>query len=327
MTDLGEFDLIARIAHRLVGAGDDAAVLELAGCRVVLAVDALVEGRHFRRDLSSMADVGWKAVAANVSDLAAMGPVRPRAALVALLRPPELPAEDVEALYDGMAEAAAEWGLDLVGGDTCGAGELSVSVTVLGELEGEPVWRSGARPGDRVVVVGALGRAAAALAEVAAGVDPDPVLLGAHRRPRALLEAARVLAGHGATALIDVSDGLGRDLGHVCRASGVKARVVWSALPATARAPAAAARAGSDPVALVCGGGEDYALLATLPAGQAELAVAEAARLEGVPAAVVGEVVESDTSGPVVGLILDNGTVRDIGALGWDHFAAGQEET
>jgi thiamine-monophosphate kinase len=314
--DDGEFALIARLARHLTGAGDDAAVVSFGGARLVVAADAVVEGRHFRRDLSSLRDAGWKALAVNLSDLAAMGAVVPRAALVTLLRPASCPDADVEELYEGLGEAARAFGVELVGGDTTAAAELALSVAVFGELRGEPVWRSGARPGDALVVVGALGASAAALAS---GRDADPGHLEAHRRPWPLLAAGRVLAEAGATALIDVSDGLGQDLAHVCRASGVRARLDWTRLPVAQGVIAVAKALGRDPVGLVCGGGEDYALVACMPAAAAEDAVAAASAAEGVPAVIVGEILAASEGAPLVALE-GCGPLRDIAGLGWDHF-------
>lgn len=323
---MGEFDLIARLVPLLdgggdgvvVGHGDDAAVVTLGECGVVITVDALVEGVHFRRDLSSLGDIGWKAVAVNASDVAAMG-ARPVAVVVALCRPETLGGAQVEELYGGIRAACDRWGLRLVGGDTVASDQLMVSVTALGEVRpAAAVRRSGARPGDRIVVVGALGAASAALAQLGAGQDPDPALLAMHRRPSALVDAGAVLAAHGATAMIDVSDGLGADLGHVCVASGVQARVRWEDLPAADGAVAAAAAVGADPVDVVAGGGEDFALIATLPAADAGPAARAAAAAEGVPAAVVGEVV----AGTGVVLLLDDGRERSLDHLGFDHFDA-----
>lgn len=323
--DDGEFALIARLARHLTGAGDDAAVVPFGGGRLVLAADAVVEGRHFCRDLSSLRDAGWKALAVNLSDLAAMGPVTPRAALVTLLRPVGCPDGDVDELYEGLAEAARAFGVELVGGDTTAAAELALSVAVAGELRGEPVWRHGARAGEVLVVVGALGAGAAALAAATAGREAEPAHLAAHRRPRPLLAAGRVLAEAGATALIDVSDGLGQDLAHVCRASGVRARVDWASLPVADGVVALAEALGSDPVALVCGGGEDYALVAAMPAGVAEAAAAAASAAQGVPSAVVGEILAASEGAPLVALE-GCGPVRDIAGLGWDHFRPQEQQ-
>jgi len=323
----GEFELLGALApflasaggDLLVGTGDDAAVLRVGGRPICITVDVLVEDVHFRRELSSFADVGWKAVAVNVSDVAAMAGT-PSVAVVGLCRPAALPEAAVTELYRGMDEACGRWGLRLVGGDTVAADALALSVTVLGEVgAGGGVRRSGARPGDRLVVVGALGGAAAALAQVGAGREPAAALLAAHRRPRALVDAGLALAEHGATALIDCSDGLGADLGHVCDASGVHARVDWSALPVADGVATAVAGVGGDLVRVVCGGGEDFALLAAVPAERAEAAAAAAGAAEGVPAAVVGEVVAAG-DGPAVLLRTGDGADLDLSGLGYDHY-------
>jgi thiamine-monophosphate kinase len=323
----GEFDLIAQLAPFLAGAeegiavghGDDAAVLDFGERWVCVAIDVVVEGVHFRRDVSSPADVGWKAVAVNASDLAAMG-ARPTAAVVGLCRPADVGTEEIEALYTGMREACQRWGLRLVGGDTVKADALALSVTALGEVEpGRAVTRAGAQPGQALVVVGSLGAAAAAVAQLQAGRQPDAALVAAHRRPQALVAAGRVLAEHGATAMIDLSDGLGADLGHICRSSGVGATVRAADLPVAEGVTAAADALGVDPLDLVCGGGEDFALLAALPAGAAQEAARAAGAAEGVAAAVVGQVVE----GTDAVLELADGTRRDLAGMGYDHYAQG----
>jgi thiamine-monophosphate kinase len=324
---VGEFDLIERLSpflsgagdQVLVGAGDDAAVLRVRDGAVCVTVDVLVEGVHFRRDLSSLADVGWKAVAVSCSDVAAMGG-RPTAAVVGLCRPASLPESQVEELYTGMGEACARWGLRLVGGDTVAADALALSVTVLGSVDqGGGVRRDGAQVGDRLVVVGALGAAATALAQVAAGVTPEPSLLAAHRRPIALVAAGQALAAGGATALIDVSDGLGADLGHICRASGVAARVDAEALPVADGVAHAARALDLDLDRLVCGGGEDFALLAAVPAERAREVAATAGAADDVAAAVVGEVVAVG-NGPTVVLVHADGGTVDLTGYGYDHY-------
>jgi thiamine-monophosphate kinase len=327
----GEFTLIAQLGRYLapaggpvlLGHGDDAAVVDLQGGAAVLAVDALVEGRHWLAAVSSFEDVGWKAVAVNCSDLAAMG-ASPVAAVVALHRPDRVTAAQVEALYRGMAEAAGVYGTALVGGDTVASDTLAVSVTVLGRVEaGREVRRAGARPGDALVCVGGLGAAAAGLGEATAGATPDPGradprLLQAHRRPRALLAAGHALAEAGATAMIDVSDGLGADIAHICRASGVSAELRLDDLPVADGVLAAADRLGIDRVTAVAGG-EDYALVAALPPERAEEAVAGAAAAEGVPGAVVGRIVDPARR-PLVGLVTASGVV-DLSGRGYDHYA------
>jgi thiamine-monophosphate kinase len=324
---VGEFALIAQLQPFLagtgaglpVGTGDDAAVLEIGGRWVAMAVDVVVEGVHFRRDLSSLADVGWKAVAVNCSDLAAMG-AQPTAAVVGLCKPEDMPVEDVEALYAGMDEACRRWGLRLVGGDTVRSDALALSVTVIGEVAPDgAVRRAGARPGDALVLVGAIGAAAAALAQVAAGQVPEPALLAAHQRPVALVEGGRVLAEGGATAMIDVSDGLGADLGHLCESSGVAAVIRAEALPLADSVRGTALRLGVDALDLACGGGEDFALLAAVPPDVAADLAGAAGAAEGVPAAVIGKV-RSPGAGPAVVLRLDDGSTRDLTGMGYDHF-------
>lgn len=341
---IAEFALIERLGRWLagrgdgveVGHGDDAAVLAIDG-QAVLAVDALVEGRHWDPAISSPRDVGWKAVAVNVSDVAAMG-AKPVAAVVALHEPAPVALAEVEACYEGMAEAAARWGVALVGGDTVEAPCRAVDLAILGEVApGAAVTRGGAAPGQRLVCVGALGAAAAGLALARAGLAPPAGadradaaaegtslpqaagLLAAHRRPRALPAAGAALAAHGATAMLDVSDGLGADLTRLCVASGVSARLEAEALPIAEGVAAAARALGVDALDLACRGGEDFALLAALPAERAEAAVAAAAEAEaGVPAAVIGWLGSHDPETPVR-LVVD-GVERRLGTSGYEHF-------
>ena len=324
MSTEGEFELIARLAPFLamggddvvVGHGDDAAVVDLDGRGVCLAVDVLVDEVHFRRDISSLEDVGFKAVAVNCSDMAAMG-AQPSVAVVGLCRPAELAAADVERLYAGMHEACQLWGLRLVGGDTVAAEALAVSVTVLGDIDtGKAVRRSGARPGDELVVVGVLGAAAAALAQVKAGGEVDQRLLAVHRRPTAHVAEGRALAELGATAMIDVSDGLGADLGHICAASSVSAVVEAALLPAAEGVGGAAMALGRDSLEFVVGGGDDYALLAAVPPD------AVPGVIEATGAVVVGRILEGP---PAARLQLADGTTKDMTHMGWDHYRADEQ--
>ena len=321
----GEFDLIARLAPFLaasgddlvVGSGDDAAVLDLNGRGVCLAVDVLVDEVHFLRSLSSLQDVGWKAVAVNCSDLAAMG-AAPGVAVVGLCRPADMPGEDVEELYRGMSDACEQWGLRLVGGDTVSAQALALSVTVMGDVDLERVVRrSGAQPSDALIVVGTLGGAAAGLAAFRAGIAVDDAVLAAHRRPIAQVAAGRALAEAGATAMIDVSDGFGADLLHICTASGVTAVVDATTLPASDGVHGIAMQLGRDPLEFIAGGGDDYALLAAVPAHDA------AAIAESVGGVVVGAV---DAGAPSAMLRLPDGTTRDLAGMGWDHYDTAREE-
>ncbi len=304
---LGEAGLVAAVTARLaagvaprgasgvlVGPGDDAAVVAAPDGRVVATTDVLVEGVHFRRDWSSGHDVGVKAAAANLADVAAMGGAG-TALLVGLVAPADLPVAWALALADGLREEAARAGAVVVGGDTVRGGEVVVSVTALGDLQGRrPVLRSGARDGDVVVVAGRLGGSAAGLTRLLAGERSGP-LVQAHRRPAPPYALGPVLAEAGATAMCDVSDGLVVDLLSLCTASGVGVELDVDAVPA---APGATR-------ADVLHGGEDHALLAAVPLG-----VAEALADEGIVA---------------VGRVRAGRGVRDLRGrplepAGWQHF-------
>lgn len=260
--ELGEFGLIDRVVARLgtseavlIGPGDDAAVVTAPDGRVVATTDVLVEGVHFRRDWSSAYDVGRKAAAANLADVAAMGATG-TALLVGLAAPGDLPLSWATGLADGLRDEAALVGAVVVGGDTVTCDRVVVSVTALGDLAGAaPVTRAGAQPGDVVVVAGRLGWSAAGLALLQAGTGEGP-LVDAHRRPEPPYALGPVLARAGATAMCDVSDGLVADLGHIARASGV--------LIGLHAGPLAD---GAVTLEQVLTGGEDHALVATLPPG------------------------------------------------------------
>jgi thiamine-monophosphate kinase len=257
--DLGEFGLIAAVTARLplsaavlLGPGDDAAVVAFPDGRVVATTDVLVEGVHFRRDWSSALDVGHKAAAANLADVAAMGGTA-TALLVGLAAPPDLPVSWALGLADGLRDEAALVGAVVVGGDTVSSPHVVVSVTALGSLTGTPVTRAGARPGDQVVLAGRPGLSAAGLRLLQQGCTVGP-LVAAHRRPCPPYQAGPALAAAGATAMCDVSDGLVRDQGHIATASGVGIELDSASL--------------ADPdvdLEDVLTGGEDHALVATLP--------------------------------------------------------------
>jgi thiamine-monophosphate kinase len=273
--DLGEFGFIAEIAAGLprgtrtvVGIGDDAAVLTAPDGRVVATTDLLVEGLHFRRDWSAPADIGGKAAAQNLADVAAMGAV-PVALLVGFAAPGDLPLAWARELVAGIADECALVGAAVVGGDTSGAASVVLAITALGDLAGrDPVTRAGARPGDVLAVAGVLGGSAAGLALLEAGLAGPAALIAAHRRPRPPYPAGPQAAVLGATSMIDVSDGLLADLGHIARASGVLIDVEAALVPAApGLAAAAAALGGQDPLDWVLTGGEDHALAATFPPG------------------------------------------------------------
>ena len=230
--------------------GDDAAVVAPTAGRMLLTADAVVAGVHFDLAVVGLDDVGWKAVAAAVSDVAAMGGT-PRYALVTVAGPP---GTDLDGLYSVIAEAASHYACPVVGGDLTTATELAVSVAVAGESGGSaPVLRSGGRAGDVVFVTGPLGASAAGLRRLRSGCDPADGLARAHRRPAARVPEGTAARAAGATAMIDVSDGLALDLHRLADASGVG--VVLDVVPV--------AEGASTEEAL--GGGEDYELVFTAP--------------------------------------------------------------
>ncbi|MGW2187605.1 thiamine-phosphate kinase, partial [Streptomyces sp. NPDC001719] len=227
--ELGEFGLIRELTSRLtttpavrLGPGDDAAVVAAPDRRVVASTDVLLEGRHFRRDWSTAYDVGRKAAAQNLADIAAMGAV-PTAVLLALVVPAELPATWPTELMDGIRDECQVAGAAVVGGDVVRGDTITVAITALGDLRNhEPVTRSGAQPGDVVAVTGWLGWSAAGLAVLVRGFRSPRAFVEAHRRPEPPYHAGPAAAGLGATAMTDVSDGLIADLGHIAEASKVR---------------------------------------------------------------------------------------------------------
>ena len=271
---LGEFGLVDAVVSRfattadvLLGPGDDAAVVAAPDGRVVATTDLLVEGRHFRRDWSSAFDVGRKAAAQNLADVVAMG-ARPTALLVGLGAPADLPAAWATGLADGLAHECALVGATVVGGDVVRSDTVVVAVTALGDLEGRaPVTRSGASPGDVVALAGRLGWAAAGLAVLGRGFRSPRVLADAHRVPAPPYSAGRAAALAGATAMLDVSDGLVQDAGHRAAASGVVVALDTARIAVDAPVAEAAAAFNADPLLWVLGGGDDHALLATFRPG------------------------------------------------------------
>ncbi len=314
---IGEIAVLQRLFPRLpeaestlVGPGDDAAVLAVPDGRVVITTDTMVQGPDFRRAWSSPFQLGWKAAVTNLSDVAAMG-ARPTALLVALIAPADTPVTDLEELADGFREAcdALAPGCGVVGGDLSVADSLTLAITAFGSLDGRPpVLRSGARPGDVVAVSGALGLAGAGIrllfergvdaegepsSGAAAALRPEfDAVLDAQLAPRSPIGDGALAADAGATAMLDVSDGLVLDARRIARASGV-------------RIDFRAADLDTDVVALerVLHGGEDHALLATFPSG---------VRLPGGFRAI-GSVVDGD------GVTLDGEVLDKRG--GWDPYA------
>ncbi len=324
---MSELALIERIGARArrrpgteLGIGDDAALVSVGGTAVVTQ-DLLVEGVHFRRATTSARDLGHKALAVNLSDIAAMG-AEPVAATVGLCLPPGgLSDDEADGLYAGMEALAERHGVTVAGGDVTGGPALVLAVAVVGRAADgvAPVRRSGGRPGDLLCVTGALGASAAGLLllerpELAQAV-PAPVagrLRAAHLRPEPRVEAGLALARAGARAMLDLSDGLGLDGRRLARASGALALVELDALPLAEGVAEVAVAAGRDARLLAASGGEDYELLAAL----APRAVEAARRAAPLPLTIVGRLEEGAPG--LVAVDGDGGAV-DLAAGGWEH--------
>jgi thiamine-monophosphate kinase len=306
----GEFGLISKVVARLGGApstllgpGDDAALVAVPDGRVVATCDVLVEGRHFRTDWASARDIGHRAAAANLADVAAMGAAA-TALLVGLCVPPDLDVRWIEQLADGIGAECGLVGAAVVGGDLAGSSVITIAVTALGDLSGRaPVLRSGARPGDMVALAGRIGQAAAGFTVLSRGFRSPKALVEAYRRPAVPYSAGPAAATLGATSMIDVSDGLLADLGHVARASGVGIDVAKQVFEVPPPMRDAAAALGVDPYTWILAGGDDHPLAATFPAGT-----------------------ELPEEWLTIGRVVDGGGVTVDGRayvdspLGWDHF-------
>lgn len=294
---LGEFGLIDAVQARLpqgseviLGPGDDAAVIHAPDRRVVATTDLLVEDQHFRRAWSGAYDVGRKAAAQNLADIVAMG-ARPTALLVGIAVPPGLDAQWPLGLADGLRDECALVGASVVGGDVVRGEAITVAITALGDLEGRaPVTRSGARPGDVVAVVGRFGWSAAGLALLEHGLEEPAEAVEAYRRPSPPYDLVSPATTAPMTAMIDISDGLLQDLGHVASASAVALDVQTALLPIDGTVTDAAARVGADPLEWVLTGGEDHGFAACFsiaaPAGWQRIGVVREGRgvtVDGVP--------------------------------------------
>ena len=311
-----------------VGIGDDCAVLEPSAGRLVLATtDLLVEDVHFRRRYATAADVGWKSLAVNLSDIASMGG-RPRWALVALACPEGVTVEEAEAFFTGLLELARAHDVAVVGGDTSASPRgWIVNVTLLGEAAPASVLRSTAKSGDVIAVTGTLGRAAAGFAVLERGTTPAGVaptaldqVKAAHLRPRPRVREGQWLAATGGvTAMIDLSDGLATDLGRICEESRVGARVDLARLPLDAAARAVAAAVGGAALAWATGGGEDYELLVTChPRAFTRLADGVAAAT-GTPLTAIGEITPEQG-----GVRYTDAAGHEVAvARGFEHFVTG----
>jgi len=325
LRELGEFGLIDRIAGQVlprpevrIGIGDDAAALQPSpGCITLVTSDMLVEGVHFDLALCDPLTLGRKSLAVNLSDIAAMGGI-PRHFLLALALPEQLAVEFFDGFVKGLLEMAAAFDVILVGGDTCSSRNgLVISVTAMGEqLPARVVTRRGARPGDLVFVTGTLGDAALGL-KLLRGGERSGHAVARHLDPSPRVREGAALAESGIpTAMIDVSDGLLADLGHIIDLSGAGARVELARLPLSESFRTHRFPAGEDPFQLPLAGGEDYELLFTASPARKDDALALLAGL-GTQATVIGEV----TAGGMLQVIAPNGSDYRSAARGYDHFS------
>jgi thiamine-monophosphate kinase len=333
LEDLGEFPLIARLTAGLesradvaLGVGDDAAALDLGADQLLLATcDAQVEGTHFLPSIATPEEIGHKALAVNLSDIAAMGG-EPLWALVSLIAPPTLDVTQLDGVYAGMRSLARRFNVALVGGNVSSSpGPLTLDITLLGRVSRERMLtRAGARPGDRLLVTGRLGAATLALLAFTAAPEeadlPAEALSDVRRAmvtPQPRVREGMALAATGAvSAMLDISDGLAGDLGHLCERSNVGAIVELAALPVDAATRALAQALGRDPARAALTSGDDYELLFTVrPDGVAE--ALEAVRAVGGAATVIGEITE-----PEQGLRVrePDGALPPLDPRGWDHL-------
>lgn len=319
VSDLGEWALLDAIRAHLatppegqIWSGDDAAVLPGASS-VVFTTDVLVAGIDFDLSYGSARSVGVKALAVNASDVAAMGG-RPRAAVATLIVPVDTSAEVAEGISAGLAAAGKRYGIDLVGGDISEGQDLALNVAVVGELPGMAVTRAGANPGELVCVTGSLGGSAAGLALLRAGHSPDESeavqrLVTRQLEPVPRIEEGIALAAFGATAMIDVSDGLISDLGHVLDASQVGCDVDPAAVPVDPDLAALRASNDQEPLELALAGGEDFELLFTLPSQRLD----ETRDALSLPVTAIGTITDTER-------LLGGRSLEEWDLSGWEHL-------
>lgn len=333
VSELGEFGLIKRLIQRvqsargktdntppgmrlLVDVGDDTAAWQTGDIIELFTTDTVVDSVHFTRQTTPWKDLGWKAMAANVSDIAAMGGL-PTYALITLGLPKDTLVEEMDDLYDGFAEICLEYGAQIIGGDIVGSPVAFVTISLMGVTDRQPLLRSAARPGDQVAVTGWVGASRGGLELLQRGGTsmapvPAEALVKAHRRPRPRIAEGRILSKEGVRAAMDVSDGLLDDLGKLCEASSVAGILHLESVPVH---PALKEAFPEHYRAFALGGGEDYELLFTAPPE----VMGRVLHLMGVGATVIGEIVEGKPGS--VTLLGPDGLPVAPPEGGWDHFA------
>ncbi|GAH98283.1 unnamed protein product [marine sediment metagenome] len=333
VSELGEFgliDLLAKMAYSaqdnqqtswqqlIIGIGDDAAAWYGDTSIQLATVDSFIQDTHFSLGMASWHELGWKALAANLSDIAAMGGM-PRYALVSLALPDHTEVEDVTALYKGMIELAQQFDVAIIGGDTSSAPLVAINITILGSTRGQAqhiLTRSAAKPGDKVAVTGELGAAAAGVRMLAKKLQFSPGATACFKKaflhPYPRIAEGQLLVEQGVKTAIDISDGLISDLSHICKASQVGARIEVDRVPIQ---PEVKAKFMDIFLELALSGGEDYELLFT---GSTEV-IDKVRKAASCPVTVIGEIV-ADKTGKII-LVDRKGKPFNLGKTGWEHFA------
>jgi thiamine-monophosphate kinase len=331
-SDIGEFGFIESIKKEIKnssskvikGIGDDCAVLVPYAGRVLLfTTDMLVEDIHFLKDTITPYQLGWKAVAVNLSDIAAMGG-SPVAILISLGAPSDTDVVLIQDIYKGIKDICDRYSVDIAGGDTVASPDkLIINVSVIGDVkEDEILYRSGARPGERIYLTGNIGDSYAGLKILKQEISiPDSIsshFINVHNQPTPLIETGRAIAtSRLAGSMIDISDGLLSDLGHICNESGVGAVIYRSKLPISPEMQRLSIQANLDPLDFALSGGEDYILLVTVPEKNSkdfELAL-KGKNLS--PLYPIGEI--SKDKG--IRMIYDDGSIKELEPKGFDHFS------
>jgi thiamine-monophosphate kinase len=332
VSELGEFgliDLLAKMAYRaqdnqkaswqqlIIGIGDDAAAWHGDTSIQLATVDSFIQDTHFSLGMASWHELGWKALAANLSDIAAMGGV-PKYALVSLAVPGHTEVDDVTALYKGMIELAQRFGVAIIGGDTSSAPMVAINITILGSTRGQHnqiLTRSAAKPGDKVAVTGELGAAAAGVKMLNRKLQFSPEATACFKKaflhPYPRIAEGQLLVEQGVKTAIDISDGLISDLSHICKTSQVGARIEIDRVPIQ---PEVKVNFGDRALELALSGGEDYELLFT---GGAEV-IDKVKKVASCPVTVIGEIV-ADKTGKIT-LVDRKGKPFNLGKTGWEHF-------
>lgn len=337
ISTLGEFNLIARLTKNLsqrddvlLGAGDDCAMLDVKSDVLLLATcDSQVEEVHFTLRTSSPEQIGRKALAVNISDIAAMGGV-PRYALVSLILSPTLSFEVLERIYTGMRQEAEQYDTTIVGGNIAGSGKAEqfvIDITLLGTVErGHALMRRGAHAGDTIFVTGSLGNSAAGLYTL---LHPDKrypqdameAVRLIHQVPRPRVQEGRALSQLGpqvVTAMLDISDGLSGDLGHLRESSQVGARVEVARLPLSAPLQAIATTVTLNPLDWALHGGEDYELLFTVAAGREQEVVEAVGQVSNMPVTAIGTIRSANEG---MRLVYSDGREETLVPQSWDHLS------